>query len=573
MFQHWSLAVCVASTVLSAFIPGVSAARAIFADPPSPRVVSLETRTDKYDYIIAGAGAAGIIVAERLAEAGSKVLLIERGNASLWLSGGNRLMPWNDTVTIFDVPSFANSFPDLSDQSEFCSDTPWTPGWSAVAGCILGGGTAVNGVIFIRPPKGDFGTWPEGWTWDEGISDAAERLYARNPGTEYPSMNGKLYDQTVWNVFSELLEENNYTFTNSIEDPDAKYMVYSYCPYSIAGGERDGPVRSYLPLAEGYDNFELLLRTYVVRAVRENNTVTGVEVEINGTRSIIEVNEGGSVIFASGTLGTPRLLWNSGIGGTDMIEIVKNGDTNVTLPEESEWIDLPVGTNFQDHAGITLVFNATKSPFKYYDPSSLVTNDYNVTDTSFYSHAGSGVLAQGPWRLVAFTRYVAEIDNITRFVEVIPYPSADNQISVYFYLTHGLTSHGILGIASNGSTTYVQEPWLNTAGDREIAAKFIDDILGYIAAEDNLILVNFNSSATGAEIINSRTSGRHFTGSAKLGQVVDENTKVYGMDNLYIVDASIHPTPPTGNSQAITMVVAEHAVKKIIAQSGQKLLQ
>ncbi|KIY53436.1 cellobiose dehydrogenase, partial [Fistulina hepatica ATCC 64428] len=520
------------------------------------------------DHIIAGAGPAGIIVAERLAEAGSKVLLIERGNASLWLSGGNRLMPWNDTVTIFDVPGFDYELTDLSDQSEYCTDTPWTTGWSALAGCILGGGTIVNGLLFVHPPKHDFGTWPKGWTWDEGVSDAAERVYARNPGTEYPSMNGKLYDQTVWNLFSELLEKNNYTYANSIEHPDAKYMVYGHPPYNIIGAERAGPVRSYLPLAERYDNFELLLRTYVVRAVRENSTVTGVEVEVNGTRSIIQVNEGGSVIFASGTLGTPRLLWNSGIGGTNMIEIVKNGDTNVTLPEESEWIDLPVGTNFQDHVIFTLLFNTTKSPFKYYDWGSLVTDDYDVDNTSFYSHTGSGLFAQGPHRLMWFNEYVAEIDNITRFVEVTVAPTADNQITMYAYLTHGLTSHGILGIAANGSTTFVQEPWLNTAGDREIGAKLIDDILGYIAAQDNLILVNYNSSATGAEIIKNRISGRHLTGSAKLSQVVDVDTKVYGMDNLYVVDASIHPTPPTGNSQAIVMVVAEHAAKRIVAQTG-----
>ncbi|KAL5409176.1 hypothetical protein PMIN03_006106 [Paraphaeosphaeria minitans] len=52
------------------------------------------------------------------------------------------------------------------------------------------------------------------------------------------------------------------------------------------------------------------------------------------------------------------------------------------------------------------------------------------------------------------------------------------------------------------------------------------------------------------------------------GVVVDTNTLVYGTDNLFVVDASIHADLPTGNTQATVMVVAEHAVAKILALDG-----
>jgi cellobiose dehydrogenase (acceptor) len=84
-----------------------------------------------------------------------------------------------------------------------------------------------------------------------------------------------------------------------------------------------------------------------------------------------------------------------------------------------------------------------------------------------------------------------------------------------------------------------------------------------------------DASSTPESILStSLISGDHWVGTTKMGtddgrtngtSVVDTNTKVYGTDNLFVVDASIHPDLPTGNTQAIIMVVAEHAAKKIAA--------
>jgi cellobiose dehydrogenase (acceptor) len=57
-------------------------------------------------------------------------------------------------------------------------------------------------------------------------------------------------------------------------------------------------------------------------------------------------------------LSTPRLLWNSGIGRSDALQIVQSGaaQTGVTLPAAEDWIDLPVGRNLQNHAQVLLQF-------------------------------------------------------------------------------------------------------------------------------------------------------------------------------------------------------------------------
>jgi cellobiose dehydrogenase (acceptor) len=144
-----------------------------------------------YDYIVAGPGPAGIIVAERLAESGKSVLLIERGAASTYATGGRTTVSWNDTVSQYDVPSMSYYLTTASDTSEYCTDT------ADMAGCILGGGTMVNALMFVRPQDADFNDkWPTGWKWSD-VSPSAEKLYERNPGTTLASADGKRYDQSV----------------------------------------------------------------------------------------------------------------------------------------------------------------------------------------------------------------------------------------------------------------------------------------------------------------------------------------------------------------------------------------
>jgi cellobiose dehydrogenase (acceptor) len=184
-------------------------------------------------------------------------------------------------------------------------------------------------------------------------------VYERNPGTTSPSTDEKYYDNAVWDVASKFFASGGYKQVDTNEEPDEKYKVYSYPAINTQDGYRAGPVRTYLPLAIRRSNFKLQLLTKVVRTVRTNTTITGVEVEDTaGRRSIININHGGKVILAAGAMSTPRILFNSGIGPVEQINIVKGGSTGVTLPPESAWIDSPVGL-VRDHTYIQFTFNVT----------------------------------------------------------------------------------------------------------------------------------------------------------------------------------------------------------------------
>ncbi|APA09589.1 hypothetical protein SS1G_06264 [Sclerotinia sclerotiorum 1980 UF-70] len=537
---------------------------------------AVSTSNSTYDYIIAGAGPAGIIVAERLAESGASVLMLERGNVSTYASGGRATVPWNDTVTQYDVPSMAYYLTTASVSDEYCPDT------ASMAGCLLGGGTMVNALMFVRPQKVDFDDkWPTGWKWTD-VSASADRLYERNPGTTNPTANSQRYDQSAWNVFSSFLGGLGWSEVDAIKSPNEKTQVYSHPPWDIQDGLRAGPVKSYYPLATAMTNFKAQFNTMVVRGIRStsnstSSTFSGVEVEnsSSGVRQIINLNTGGKLILAGGAMSTPRILINSGIGPADQINIVKNGSSCVTMPVESDWINLPVGKNLKDHPIFTLAFNITGSIAS--NATSMMSTDFTSPSTANVDLFAqqSGPLVQSGQRLNFWTSL--NTTNGIKYFQGTCNSPAEGQVRIKLYLTHGLTSTGVLGVTSAGATEFTTNPWMNTADDRSAMENIIDYFLN--AAKSSTILKPTDSSITGSSLVSAGNyvTGAHFTGTTIMGEsndgssVVDTDTKVWGTDNLFVVDASIHPDLPTGNTQAIVMVAAEHAAQKILALSGKTI--
>jgi cellobiose dehydrogenase (acceptor) len=421
-------------------------------------------------------------------------------------------------------------------------------------------------MIFVHPPSHDFDdNWPTGWKWND-VASAADSFYARNPGTTTPSLDGAHYDNAAYDIMGDYLSSIGYEAVDAIEQPDLKNATFSYPPSNIINGERAGPLVSYYPLAKNMTNFSLQLYTKVLRVVRDGSKITGVEVEnVNtGVRSIINIACDGRVVLAAGAMSTPAILINSGIGPPDQIQIVANGTTNITLPARQDWIELPVGTQIKDHPIVSVNFNTSASLNMTLYPFAA---PYAADQESYLANK-TGVLSQGYQRIVFWNSFVGS-DGRKRYVQGTTGVAIDNQLSIKLYLTHGLTSVGQLGMAANGSTVFITSPYFQDPVDAQGLESFITNFTNQVISSSSTLTPATNLTA--AEMLTADFAvGDHFVGTTKMGEndgtsVVDTNTKVYGTDNLFVVDASIHPDLPTGNTQAIIMVVAERASQLIAA--------
>ncbi|KAL0259176.1 hypothetical protein SLS55_006681 [Diplodia seriata] len=343
-----------------------------------------------------------------------------------------------------------------------------------------------------------------------------------------------------------------------------------------------GPVRTYLPDAQALPNFTLQLHAKVLRVVRTGGTATGVEIEqADGTREVINLTSAstGKVVLAAGALSTPRLLFNSGIGPAAQIGLVANGTDDIALPPRRDWIDLPVGEGVQDHPIFYISLNLTSpsnttthdAPLPFFDPERP-----SPADIRLYNTAGAGPLAQGPQRLNFWTSRTTTTTNSSsseqRSFQGTVTLASPTTISIKIYLTRGLTSRGILGLnaTSPHRTVFTAAPWLADSADRDAVVAFLDEMLSllrtYFAAWTPVDWVTGREIGGAEELLRTYTAGAHFVGTTALGKVVEGEgaPRVKGTSNLFVVDAGVFPHVPTGNTNAVVMVVAEHAAGLIV---------
>ena len=303
-----------------------------------------------YDYIVVGAGAGGIPIADRLSEIGKSVLLIEKGPPSLGRWGGTMKPDWlSDTnLTRFDVPGLCNQiWVDSVDVA--CTDT------EQMGGCVLGGGTAVNAGLWWRAnPKDWDENFPDGWR-SRDMDGATRRAFDRIPGTIAPSTDGKLYQQEGFGVLAGGLNAAGWDYVIPNDHPDKKNRTFGHTSYMFSNGERNGPMGTYLVTAAQRPDFTLWMNTPVRRLIRDGGHVRGVELECIGdgySGSVFLTPGTGRVILSAGTFASAKLLMRSGIGPADQLAVVKNSPDGPTMINSTDWINLPVGYNLNDHVNV-----------------------------------------------------------------------------------------------------------------------------------------------------------------------------------------------------------------------------
>lgn len=238
-------------------------------------------------------------MADKLSAAGKSVLLIEKGVASSARWGGT-LRPenhWLDgyNLTWFDIPGECNRIWNGGTPGVACTDT------DQMAGCVLGGGTAVNAGLWWKPNPSDWDVnFPAGWKSADMVK-ATNAVFSRIPGTDHPSMDGIRYLQDGFNVITSGLASANWSQVTANDVPASKNRTYAHAPHMFSGGERGGPMATYLVSANGRNNFHMWLNTSVERINRNKGHAVSLDV--------IATNDGGRAGTVSLTPGTGAFLF------------------------------------------------------------------------------------------------------------------------------------------------------------------------------------------------------------------------------------------------------------------------
>ncbi|KAI1260951.1 hypothetical protein F5Y18DRAFT_431739 [Xylariaceae sp. FL1019] len=553
---------------------------------PSPTPVCQdEMDGEVFDYIIVGAGAGGIPVADRLSEQGHSVLLLEKGPPSLGMWGGSMKPLWLDKtdLTRFDVPGLCNEI-WVNSGGVACTDT------DQMAGCVLGGGTAVNAGLWWKPHPEDWNeNFPAGWH-DTDLTASTQQVFSRIPGTTRPSMDGKLYMSQGVDVLSKALSQGGWTAVNEPNsNPTSKNRTYGATTYMFSDGERAGPMATYLKTAAARDNFQLWMNTPARRALRTGADITGVELGCTvdgGKYGTVSVTPGtGRVIVSAGTFGSAKFLMRSGIGPQDQLEVVASSADGPSMIGNDSWINLPVGYNLVDHVNTDTFI--THPDVVFYDFYQAWT-DPIPSDESAYLSKRTGILAQsapniGPVFWEEITGGDGQVRQLmwTARIEGADQTGSNNTMIMSQYLGRGSTSRGRMTIRQGLDTFVSDAPYLKDAEDKAAVVAGIDSLRKSITGYSNLTWAKPASNETtqayvdGIEVSAAKRRANHWLGTNKIGlddgreangtAVVDLNTKVYGTNNLFVVDASIFPGQTTSNPSAMIVIASENAAARILA--------
>lgn len=485
--------------------------------------------------------------------------------------------PWADQVIIRPLDSTIFS---ATNDTLTCHDRT-----SAYGGCNIGGCSSINAGLFFEPPSSDWDTFhPAGWQ-SADVAASIERLYARQPSTEVPSQDGKLYEQSGYDAARAwLVDGAGYTETHFNEQPDQKYAVFGHIIYDYEDGQRGGPVTTYLQSALARDNFLLKSNVPVIRAVRTGSKATGVVATVDGVDVTINLAATGRVVFSGGAIFSPSLLMHSGIGPADVLSTMSQAGALDSSLAPSSWINnSAVGGGLFDNPNtfIELSSPSVESYSYSYDSPVASDRDLYLTERSGpYAFAG---------QTSAFWTYINHTDSPPSGLQgTIGTAGAfdhtnDSTITLNIYGTSGMLSAGQVVLNQNANTgKFIPGPssgiyYSDPAGrDAQDIAQFIHDIFSALdLSSSGLEPLNIAKNATVDEIKTYITtpsdyavgSVNHWSSSCRIGECVDSDTRVIGMDNLHVIDASIL-APLTVNPQFGVMVAGERGAELIKALDG-----
>lgn len=529
--------------------------------------------SERFDYVIVGAGSAGCVLANRLsADPGHRVLLLEAGPADKnpWIH-----VPIGYYRTIVD-PRTAWSFTTEPEPHLGGRMIVWP------RGKVLGGSSSINGLVYVRGQKEDYDHWRQlgnpGWSADDvmPVFKAIEDYGPGDPdarGHGGPlGVSGPIYRSELMDAFVEAAEAAgipaNPDYNGERQDGVAYFQL------TIKGGKRCSSAVAYLRPAEKRPNLEIRTGALATRLEIADGRVTGLSYLRNGATQTVEVSR--EVVLSAGAIQSPHLLMLSGIGPGAALQ-AEGIPVHLELPG--------VGQNLQDHYQARAVYRSPLPVTLNDVGNSLWRRGLAGLEWALFK---KGPLAVGAGCVTLFWRTRDEVATPDVQFHVIPFSAEKPGEPLHRFSGYTISvcqlrpeSRGELTLRSAEPTDppSIKANYLATETDRQTmldGMKLVRRVMGqapmraYVAEE-----VMPGPGVAEDEVLAAYVRERggtifHPSGTCKMGPasdpkaVVDARLRVHGLEGLRVADASIMPTVISGNTNGPVIMIGEKASAMIL---------
>jgi len=535
-----------------------------------------------FDYIIIGSGAAGSVVAARLAQAqAGSICVLEAG-------GSNR--KW-----LVDVPAgFVRNLKNPHMMWQFGSEPTDNTGDRSVylpQGKILGGSTSINGLVYNRGQAEDFDDWAKlgnaGWSYSDVLpyfrkSETFESVDSQYRGSTGPIRVGER-EQTppLCDSFIQSVAELTGVPMHNDYNGESQ-MGTGYYQRFIHNGKRENVASRYLDPYRKYDSMTVMTNALATKISVHNGRAAYVDYMHNGVENQLTANK--EILVCAGTVNSAALLQRSGIGNGQHLQSV-----NVPVVH-----DLPgVGENFQDHYFARLAFRLNDGV----DSLNMQSRGWRLgREVMRWAFRKPSILAWSPSIAYAFLNAESVLSNNGSktarpdlqfvFSHGSYRPGRVYELDRFPAVTCGFTqqrpfSKGTVKIDSPNvhDQPRVQPNYLQDDRDKGMAISGVK-IARHIINSEQFKSVLFKEQFPGEQTItdndilefvkNTGNTGYHLVGTCKMGPatdpmaVVGANLCIHGLQGIRVIDASVMPTVTSSNTCAATIMIGEKAADLII---------
>ncbi|XP_071965137.1 choline dehydrogenase, mitochondrial-like [Antedon mediterranea] len=535
---------------------------------PARSFSTTSNRSQEYSHVIVGAGSAGCILANRLTE--------DQSNNVMLLEAGPKDYTWKIHMPAALVYPLCddkyNWFYHTVPQTHMNSRKMYQP-----RGRVWGGSSSLNAMCYVRGHALDYDGWEkagaEGWSYADCLPYFKKAQCHESGESEYRGGSGPLNvsrgktNNPLFNVFLEAGQQAGYPRTQDYNG--YQFEGFDFMDFTIHKGIRWSTANAYLRPALKRSNLKVTSKTLTTRVLFDGTKAVGVEYKQGGEIKTVRADK---VILSCGSINTPQLLMLSGVGNADEL---KKHDIPVVnhLPG--------VGQNLQDHLEVYVQMACSQPVSLYKAQWKFPHNMIKIGLQWFLLQTGLG--ATSHLEAVAFIRSRAGVEYPDIQFHFLPSSVKDhgrvNPEQHSFQVHVGAQrpeSRGTIALQSKNPKDHplIDPNYLSTENDRwemreciKLAREiFEQDAFAAYRGKEILPGVDMQSDEQlDAFVREHGETAYHPSCSAKMGSekdpmaVVNKRTEVFGMENLYIVDASIMPNVTTGNLNAPVTMMAEKA--------------